>query len=310
MNKIYIQKINKQYVGDDCVQIMIPFKEDVIMFNDKGVVLSCGVNSSKDVNNYLYDDRRKQFPYSNIPFHQSRVGIFNKVFYINQLLDFEKPYIRLTDSVIIESYAVKDKDEAFVMNKVISFDNKKSIIMTRDELNNFFNNSKTDGKYFINIDDDRLTLKEKFLIPSEDSIRSLLKEDICNCVKEFKKYKEMNGADFVVKDFLNNHPWFLDYIEQSIDFSDLNFINTDARLRDGVGIIVDFNTLSIKYVETFFIGFDRYEVNFIEVPIIKPSLEQLKNMNAKIVETKEPKISSKVNSKVLQKSMINEKNKF
>ena len=54
------------------------------------------------VNKYLEDERRKQFPYSNIPTHFSKIK-FKKVIYTNQLLDFEKPYIIVVMDIFLKA---------------------------------------------------------------------------------------------------------------------------------------------------------------------------------------------------------------
>ena len=86
-----IQEIKSIYVDDDCIQVMIPHIQDTfVLLDDNGAMY---VNSKKTHENlYLKDERRHNFPYSDIPTHQDILdGV--RVTFVNQLLGFEKPYI-------------------------------------------------------------------------------------------------------------------------------------------------------------------------------------------------------------------------
>lgn len=56
-----------------------------------------------------------------------------KVHYSNQLLNFEEPYLRISDGYMMESYAMKRGKEAFVINKVLPLQ-KATSYRTREEL--------------------------------------------------------------------------------------------------------------------------------------------------------------------------------
>ena len=127
-----VQRIQSHYVGDDCIQIMFPYQDTLTILNQDGMLYHHKPGSSVYVNKYLEDERRKQFPYSNIPTHFSRVK-FKKVAYTNQLLDFEKPYIRIGDGYFSESFVIKDNNQALLISSIMEPDNHVEH-MTYDEL--------------------------------------------------------------------------------------------------------------------------------------------------------------------------------
>ena len=50
-------------------------------------------NIQKDKNSYLADNRKDSFPYSTIPECVAKVSLFKKRLFVNQIFDFNKPYI-------------------------------------------------------------------------------------------------------------------------------------------------------------------------------------------------------------------------
>ena len=156
-----VQRVESHYVGDDCIQVTIPYINTIIILNKDGIIYSHKNGSHPSINKYVEDERRKQFPYSNIPTHYSRIGLFGKMNYTNQLLNFEEPYIRIVDGVIIESFAVKDKNEALLINKILTSDSR-SISATRKESEEVFSNSTTgkEKKYIIFLNDESMNIGE------------------------------------------------------------------------------------------------------------------------------------------------------
>lgn len=105
-SKEYVQKIKSHYVGNDCVQVMIPYQNALTIVSPDGMLYHHTPESRIYVNKYLEDERRKQFPYSNIPTHYSRI-LFKKFAYTNQILDFDKPYIRIGEWFLVRKLCCK-----------------------------------------------------------------------------------------------------------------------------------------------------------------------------------------------------------
>ena len=117
-----IQKIDSQYVGDDCAQLMFKYADGmaIININEQKLfyydVPNC-INEFGYVNNYLTDERKEQFPYSDIYEHIERTE-GQRINVVNQLLDFDCLYkIIRCDSqgrvnVRVYGKLIKDGDEA------------------------------------------------------------------------------------------------------------------------------------------------------------------------------------------------------
>ena len=127
-----VQRVEGQYVGEDCLQIMIPYNKSLNLMSTDGIQFHY---APKDffINKYTEDERRLQFPYSNIPIHYTNNSQLGKITHVNQLLEFEKPYLLICDGVCREIYAIKNGEEALVADSIVPSDTTV-ISMTYDEL--------------------------------------------------------------------------------------------------------------------------------------------------------------------------------
>ncbi len=292
-----VQRVENHYVGADCIQVMVPYRNTITILNKDGIIYSHKKGSHASINKYVEDERRKQFPYSNIPTHYSKVGLFGKMNYANQLLNFEEPYIRIGDGGIIECFAVKDKSGVFLINKVLTGD-RRSVSATREELEEVFSTS-TNGKekkYIIYLDDKSMNIGEFHPLASEEKIYNFVKSQITENVEVFRKYVDNNGSS-VAGWYLLQHPLFLDFVEQSIKDFDLNKMKLDIELKGGKAIILKSNgsDIAMQYVRANFVSLDNYRIDIVDIPVNKYTLEQLKHLSPMIAKTTEPRIPLKLN---------------
>lgn len=300
-----IQRIKSCYVADDCIQIMAPYRDGITILSQDDILFHYKKNSNYYINKYLQDERRKQFPYSNIPTHYSRVGLFDRISYANQLFEYDKPYIRIVDGSIIESYAVKDNDEALLINKVMSIF-KRTGYRTRDELEKLLDKSSypNDNIYFINLDGG-IYPENEYKIASEEKITQSIKEYMQKNVDSLKEnIKTQCNSSNVVGDYLNLDSCFLDFIQKKIYDFDISDIDFEIPLYDKPLLIIKTNNeeISIQCVEIFFVNHNNYKVNFYDIPVTKYTLEQLKK-STKIILTETPKISLRLNPNVTKQDL-------
>lgn len=295
-----VQRIESHYVGDDCIQVMVPYKNTITILNRDGIIYSHKEGVHTSINKYLEDERRKQFPYSNIPTHYSRFGLFGKINYANQLLNFEEPYIRIGDGGIVESFAVKDKNEALLINKIL-IGGSRSICVTRAELEELFSKStrEKERKFIIYLDDESINTGEFHSLASEEKIYNFVKSQITENIAELRKYVS-NESSSMVGWYLLAHPLFLDFVEQSIQNFDLNNMRVNVGLRIGEAIIVrsSGSDMIMQYVDAKFISLNNYKIDIIDIPVNKYTLEQLKHLSSTIAKTKEPRIPLRLNPAV------------
>ncbi len=298
-----IQKIEKQYVGEDCIQMMIPFKKCITILNQDGILFHQMKGSNLlYINKYMEDERRKQFPYYNIPLHNARVG-FNVLTYTNQLLEYGKPYIKIGDGKISENYVLKEKDEAVLVNATMEV-NKNSKYMTYEEFLKVISKSddKDEQTYFVYLDGSiPINENEDNLYPFKDfkeAIYNWIQNKLMQNIKDFRDYQEEHSD--LVGDYLKENPWFLNYMEACVKNLDLSLMEFNLKIFKDVTLLViriKDKDIKIQGIEATFVKEDTFKVDMYDIPVTRYTLEQIKSI-PKMNITREPKISLKLNPHV------------
>ncbi len=279
-----VQRIPSHYVGESCIQIMAPYllNKGFTMLNASGITYHYKPNSEFFVNKYLTDDRRIEFPYSQIPIHKGRKGL-TKFEYANQLIDFEQVYIEIHDGVIKETYAVKDGDEALAATKIIMPDEPQSKIMNRAEVLDLIK-SANGGLYTF-----EGSVTTSFELQSEDYILEWYKKEILKRREHEEKYSDMKNSD-VTK-----------FIIKSLEKLTIEDVPTDITLIDDQILVTVENKeiKSVQAIEIKFMGPDKYKVITYNFPITYYSKEHmLKLEQTNVKETKEPKFPRGLNKAI------------
>lgn len=283
----FIQRIESHYVADDCVQIMIPHLEDTIsVLNSDGIIYHSKPNSYLYINKYISDSRRNQFPYSQIPTHSDLIR-GHKVEYINQLYDFNRVYITISDGKIKEDFVVKDKNEALLATKYILPIQQESQFLNRQQFEELI--KAANGGVF-NLDGSVLT---DFSIPSNEQILNWYKEWL------IKKRNGEQSYNTYSNDELS------DYFYRSLDKLKIEDVPSDISLLKGE-ILVSMQEgengkeiCSIKGINANYIGPDRFLVELYDFPITIYSLDHMKKLEqTNSRNTPEPKFPRFLNSKI------------
>lgn len=292
-----VQKIGKQYVSNDCIQVMIPYRDAMTLLNQNGILFHSKTGSNLYINEYLHDQRRKRFPYSNIPTHYSRVG-FKKYSSVNQLLEFEKPYICVRDGFISESFAIKDNNQALLIEKVMR-GSKTTTYMTYDEILNFLNKSNDNEQvYYVYIDGSMPNLDYP-IFPSKEKIYTHIQMTLAKNVKDFREYRQ-NFPETQMGEYLANNPLFLNYMEATIKNLDLSLVDFNIGIENSSNLLivrVNNGNITIQGVIVVFVHEDDFKVDIYDIPVTKFTLEQLKYVT-KINLAREPKIPLRLNPSV------------
>lgn len=297
-----VQRIESHYVGDECIQLAIPYRNAITILDQDGILFHDKIGSNLYINKYLEDERRSQFPYSNIPIYYSKKMFKGKIYNTNQLLDFEKPYISIGDNQIIERFVVKDGGQALLIKKIMKMD-KYTRHMTYDELLKLTEKNDTDDQTYYVYLDGAVHLNDGNLFPTEERIYNHIKSQFEKNIKDFREYQEKNSD--IVSIYLRNYPYFLDYMEQSIsNHIDLSLIDFNIGVGYGPFLIIriDNSNITIQGINATFIRQDDYKVDIYNIPVNDYTLEQLKFM-PKINITKEPKIPLKLNPGVTRQDI-------
>lgn len=304
MNKFdrSVKRIEKHYVGDDCVQYMINYKDAITVISPEGILFHSKNDSDLYTNKYLEDGRKIQFPYSIIPVHYQKKGL-TKITYVNQLFDFNKPYIKIFDGHIYEYFAIKDDNQALLISKKMDYE-KHVEYMTYDELLEFVmrNKSNNEKTFYVYLDGSIPDNKEN-IFPSEEKIYETIRILLNKNIKDFRKYKQ-NCPTSVVGQYLKDNPLFLDYYESSITNIDFSIMDFNIRIgyNDLLIIRINDNNIKIQCINVYFVRQNRFEVEIYDIPVNKYTLEQLKYV-PKIDTPKEPKIPLNLNSGVTKQDI-------
>ncbi|MEE0699174.1 MAG: hypothetical protein U0M66_01035 [Bacilli bacterium] len=268
------KRIPSHYVSDDCLQTMFGYGTGRFVLVNPDEVIYDNVNN---INKYLEDERRHQFPYSTIPTHYGKV-LFKKCLFVNQILNFDTPYLNLTNKGIFTYHAVKDGKDGLIVTEVLSTTDEVEKLLTRKEVEDFFHNERTlfihNGEIYggltIPTREETLELyktRMTKIINNETYLHSKEREQLCETISK-----------------LNSSQLCNDYELMSNGESIL--------MISGEGKNMTFALIqNIKYVNE-----DLYRVIIKYIPLNVYNLEQLKN--TRILNPKEPKINLKLNPDV------------
>ena len=304
-NSEIVRKLHSEYVADDYIQVMLAYRDYLILFgnNDlmyfKNLIKKTSSTNENSVNVYLEDERRNVFPYSQISEHVERVSLFKKLNFVNQILDFEKPYIRINDGIISKMTAFKDGDEALIHTEILNgkLTNKRSKIITREEL-------------------------EKYL--KTGSLGSLDENEY-----EYTKIFDMSG-DVYSPTIRLEHQWIneeKERLSKLIDRENHYSENTKINLKraisslDEVSPFVLIKKIMIKFKPNGEIKIDVFVVNYLErgkyiitlanSPVTLENLSMIRSkVKLPIVKLREPKIRLSLNPNITKKQLKEEKAKL
>lgn len=282
----YVQRIKKHYVGNDCIQIMLPCSQGTLtLLSDKGISYYRHINDSTIyINSYLSDSRREQFPYSVIPIH-TQYSQGQKYDLINQLIEFDKPYL-LISNCLIEKYAVKDGDEALFVSKSLTANDYKINYLSNEEVRNLYHQPNTLIFYY----DGRRN--EDGFFPTEDQI-----------VTYFKKQTEDTLARLEEKIYYNGFATSLDQaLKESLQANIRNYtidcVEPNLLLDEDI-VFVEYDENGIKGVKTLKVTFlksDLYKIETTIYPLVQYTLARAKNLEQTSSKpTKEPRFNRVLN---------------
>lgn len=301
-----VAKMHSHYVADDYIQIMLAYQNYLLLFGNNDLMYFKNfIESHPSIregsrNVYLEDERKNNFPYSQIPEHIERVLLFRKLNFVNQILDFEKPYIRINDGFITKMTAFKDGDEAVVHTKILNgkLCDKRTKTITREELETYLKtgsleqldeNEYEDTSIFdMNgvLYNSRLELEQKWIDKEKERLSRIIDEN--NRYKESTK-NELQRAISTLDDI---SPFVLTQ-KIMIKFKQNGEMKIDAFV--------------VKYLER-----GKYEIALADLPVTMESLSMIKSKaELPVIKTiKEPKISLSLNPNVTKEQLQEERAKI
>lgn len=300
-----VAKMHSHYVADDYIQIMLAYRNYLILFGNSDLMYFKNfIESNPSIregsrNVYLEDERRNNFPYSQIPEHIERV-LFRKLNFVNQILDFEKPYIRINDGFITKMTAFKDGDDALVHTKILNgkLCDKRTKTITREELETYLKTGSLEQLDENEYEDTSIFGMNGTLcnpeIESEQKWIDLEKERLSRLIDESDCYKESTRSE------LQRAISTLDDISPFV-------LTQKAMIKFKQNGEVKIDVFAIKYLER-----GKYEIALADLPVTMESLSMIKSKaELPVIKTmKEPKISLSLNPNVTKEQLQDERAKI
>jgi len=270
-DKIRVSKFDEKYVGEDCVQIMTPFLDTMTLVNNNDILFHSRSHDDIEINSYLNDERRIQFPYHEIPAHRENDVEGMSVFCANQLYDFGKNYVLIRNGVVRECVAIKNNDGTFLFEKTLKTINKSVNHMSNGKMNNLFSEllscSEGEKAYAIDI--------------NGNFIRAVSDDERHNNMLEFISYLEEKGIKYKYDG--HSLEWFGKVDKDRIPNTSIPF-NKPIFIVKLNGENIDIKLFEATYIENNFV---KVAVSNIPVkPISLDVISILLNEDAEII--KEP----------------------
>ncbi len=136
---IRVYKLERQFVGKDCVQLMFSIGKMLKILRGKKVIFNYNSDGKDDfplyTNEYVKDDRRFQFPYSNIPIHNKMFGFkYRKL--VNQLLDYDTIYSLIDIPDLDENDKAYDNISANILYYKVLKNGEEALVIVSSSKNN------------------------------------------------------------------------------------------------------------------------------------------------------------------------------
>lgn len=298
MEKYYetVKKVNRIYVNDNYMQLMMGYRDYLLLFGNNELMYykKMSLLEQRTRNVYLDDERRKNFPYSQIPEHIEKIKFLFKRRLVNQILDFEKPYIKVNDKVISKITAFKDDDGAIIHSQILNgkLSDQKTQIITRKELEYYLKTGfleQIDAEEYesIGIFDENGILYSS-TINSEQYYLEQEKQKLSSLINGRYEYNERTKKELQAAiNALNQiEPFYIMEEKMMIKFKEKDEMKLESFL--------------VKYLEN-----NRYEITIAELPLPVVNLSTIKENYPIIKSGREPKISLFLNP-TISKEIVQE----
>lgn len=301
----FANRVSSSYVEDDYLQVMLGYQNNLLLFGNKKLMYFKNYNEEVPSlvegtkNLYLEDARRNHFPYSSIPEHTRRVLLFRKVNYVNQIFDFEEPYIRIYDGFIAKMTAFKDRDGAVVHTKFLNgkLCDPRTKTITREELENYLKTGSLDHldeeEYEGTCIFDNNGSVYNSELPSEQNWINSEKARLSKIIIDSDEYKDCTKKELLkaISTLDTIEPFYIITRKMMIKFK----ANGEIKIE----------SFAVKFLKQ-----DKYEIVIADLPVTKESLSMIKSRpELPIMKASEPRISLLLNPNVAKEQLQEEKDK-
>jgi len=276
-------KMSEYVTNNDCVQIMLGYKNEMILYGEEGLLYS---DTNGDIEHkYLTDNRRYRFPYFNIPTHVKRVGV-SKIKMTNHILNNDSFYLLYNDRRLRAISVLKKGEDTYLVYSGRHKTSREEEKMSRDELTRYFSIDYDPKRVIYQEINDGLELAEGLIMPETADIVRCYKDMVMNETevsnyKEFVKYAIDNVSNISVPEGFSFTPEILTFQKEE-------------------------DYLSISALKIFFHSEDSYKVVRHSAYVQKVTLNDLDN--ARVIYRKihdariNPYLNPDINTEDIKKS--------
>lgn len=289
-----IYKMHNYYTSYDCIQIMLGYKYYSLLFGNNDLMYYNNLiddnafETQKYKNVYLVEPRSIRFPYSRIPEHKEKFALFKTGMFANQILDYNKPYVQISDKLLIKRVAYNEKGVSFIYSEILNrqHEQEKTFIIDRKQLQNYFNTGMLE-----NYDDNKYN--NKYIISSKGVIlNNYISEQAEQKLIDFDKKQLSMLLDQFEYDDIRIKNSFLRAVKEMSDIEPLTIADNHCmvKLKDNGDILID--VFIINYLER-----NKYEIIISKIPVNVEILETIKSRIdlSKVKTMLEPKIKRSLN---------------
>lgn len=147
-------KVVRASGNDECVEVVLPYTSNMTVYSNNSIIFNSPCIGVVTENKYLTDDRRKAWEDSNQPIRRRKLPFGKSRLYVNQLLDFNVPYIIVRDGNIKQLTAVKVDNKSYVIEEEPKLKNVHKTIHWPEEVQGQVTTISTADKNAITISGD------------------------------------------------------------------------------------------------------------------------------------------------------------
>ena len=298
------------FTSYDCIQIMLGYENYALLFGNNDLMYYNNLiddnsfNTQKYKNVYLTDSRSLRFPYSSIPEHKERFALFETGMFANQILEYNKPYVQISDKALIKRVAYKENGDSFIYSDILNGQNEleKTFIINRKQLENYFYTGMLENY-------DNNTYDNKYIISSSGVIlkNNLISEQAEQKLIDFDKKQLSILLDQFEYDDIRIKNSILRAIKEMSDIEPLTIADNHymVKLKDNGDILID--AFIINYLER-----NKYEIIICKIPVNVETLETIKSRIdlSKVKTILAPKIKRSLNPDISLIQLDIERNKL
>lgn len=265
MGSIKSKKIDdsKLYM-DKAMRIPFDFKNDITIID------KCGLCYYSIKGNNVHDFKKNRFDHGNKKFYSIGIGPLKRNV-VNQIINFNQPYIVIKDGTVIENYPIVVDDSYFLIQENLEPSFKTSFEFCRDDLIEHLSVSREWDVMFVKTNGEYISDDINDILPTENEI-------IRNYASSLKLYIER------YKDEITDDS-FKDFIDSCYNNLSMNLIPSNINvLSDDVFLVkVNGKTINLSQIKVFVIGDDKYKLDITGYKVTKYKNSELEVDNKKLI---------------------------